>query len=151
MNQMTGKYLHHAMPSGTTAVPIDPKTNKCEVCGYEFFYKGWTHPYPNDDNHRVGATKENLFPESRALQLDQDYLQKLGLTNQCMEECDALFFYQLLLPVVDSSISGMKHDARMGFYENVAKCTNLYAIGIKDHGGTRGHQFRNCTAEELVV
>ena len=99
----------------------------------------------------MGATKENLFPEGRALQLDRDYLQELGLTKQRMEECDALFFYQLLLPIVDSSVSGMKDDARMGFYEEVAKCTNLYAIGIKDRGGTRGHQFRNCTAEEIVV
>ena len=35
-----GKYLHHAMPSGATAVPIDPKTNKREVGGYNSYIKG---------------------------------------------------------------------------------------------------------------
>ena len=49
-------------------------------------------------------------------------------------------------------MSAVDGDARMGFYEEVAKYTNLYAIGIKDRGGTtRGHHFRSCTAEELVV
>jgi hypothetical protein len=52
-------------------------------------------------NHRVGATKENLFPEDGQLLLDGDYLRKMGLTKQRMVECDALFFYQLLLPIVD--------------------------------------------------
>jgi hypothetical protein len=41
-----------------------------------------------------------------------------------MEECDVLFFYQLLLPIVDPAISG-----------------------IKGHG----HVFRPTTAEELLV
>ena len=69
-----------------------------------------------------------------------------------MLQCDALFFYQLLLPIVDCSVSGMVGDPRMGFYEEVARCTNLYAIGIKDRGGTtRGHHFRSCTAEELLI
>ncbi len=45
----------------------------------------------------------------------------------------------------------MHGNARMGFNEDVSKCTNIYATGIKDHGGTGDHQFRNCTAEELVV
>ncbi len=39
INKTTGEYLHHTMPSSATAVPIDPKTNKREVGGYEFFYK----------------------------------------------------------------------------------------------------------------
>ena len=71
----------------------------------------------------------------------------MGLTKKRMLECDALFFYQLLLPIV----SAMDGDARMGFYEEVAKYTNLYAIGIKDRGGTRGHHFRSCTAKELLI
>jgi hypothetical protein len=147
----TGTYLYHAMLSGATAVPVNPNTGKREVGGYEFFYQGWTHPKPTKLNHRVGVTKENLFPEDGQLLLDGDYLQKMGLTKKRMLECDTFFFYHLHLPIVDCSVSGMDGDARMGFYEEVAKCTNLYAIGIKDHGATRGHRFRSFTAEELVV
>ncbi len=147
----TGTYLYHALPSGATAVPINPRTGKREVGGYEFFYQGWTHPEPTKLNHQVGATKENLFPEDGQLLLDGDYLWKMGLTKEGMLQCDALFFYQLLLPIVDCSVSGMVGDLRMGFYEEVARCTNLYAIGIKDCGGTRGHHFTSCTADELLI
>jgi len=147
-HKTTGMYQYHALPSGATPVPVNPNTDKREIGGYEFFYQGWTHPQPTNLNHRVGATKENLFPEDRQLLLDRDYFWKMGLTKKRMLECDALFFYQLLLPIVSS---GMDGDDRMGFYEEVARYTNIYAIGIKDRGGTRGHQFRSCTAEELVV
>ena len=50
----------------------------------------------------MGATKQNLFLEDRDVQLDKDYyLRKMGLAKKRMEDCDALFFYQLLLPIVD--------------------------------------------------
>jgi hypothetical protein len=39
----TGNYLYHCLPSGATAVPVNPNTGKREVGGYEFFYQGWTH------------------------------------------------------------------------------------------------------------
>jgi hypothetical protein len=32
-----------------------------------------------------------------------------------MEECNALFFYQLLLPIVDPAISGINGDTRIGY------------------------------------
>jgi hypothetical protein len=57
----------------------------------------------------------------------------------------------LLLPIVDPSMSGIKDDTRMGYYEEVARNTNLYAFGPKNRGGTRGHVFRPTTAEELLV
>ena len=150
-NKEKKKYLYHAMPSGATVVPKDPVTGKRELNGYEFFYNGWKHPFPDATNHRNGATKEDLFPEDRDVQLDKDYLRKMGLTKKRMKECDALFFYQLLLPIVDGAESGIPNDSRLGFYETVAKMTNLYAIIAKDRGGTRGHKFSVCTAEELVV
>ena len=67
-----------------------------------------------------------------------------------MEDCDALFFYQLLLPIVDGTESGISNDVRLGFYETVARFTNLYAIMAKNCGGTRGHKFSACTAELVV-
>ncbi len=68
-----------------------------------------------------------------------------------MEQSNALFFYQLLLPIVDLAMSGIDGDTRMGYYEEVARNTNLYAFGPKNRGGTRGHVFHPTTAEELLV
>ncbi len=79
------------------------------------------------------------------------FLKKMGLTKQRIVECNALFFYQLLLPIVDPAMSGIKGDTRIGYYEEVARNTNMYAFGPKNRGGTRGHVFRPATAEELLV
>ncbi len=75
----------------------------------------------------------------------------MRLSKQRTEECDALLFYQLLLPIVDPAMSGIKGDTRVGYYEDVARNTNMYAFGVKNRGGTRGHVFRPTTAEELLV
>ncbi len=39
----------------------------------------------------------------------------------------------------------------MGYYEDVARNTNIYAFGVKNRGGIRGHVFCLTTAEELLV
>ena len=145
------KNVEHSMLAGAVPVPVHPDTGKREVGGYEFFYDGWKHPSPNKSNTRMGATKENLFPKDRSVQLDADVLKRLGLTKQRIENCDALFFYQLLLPIVDPAHSGIKDDPRIGFYEEVATHTNVYAMGNKNRGVTRGHVFRPTNAEELLV
>ena len=85
------------------------------------------------------------------MQLDAELLRKLGLTRERMLECDALFFYQLLLPIAHPAESGVKDDPRLPYYDIVARNTNLYAIGVKDRGGTRGHSFRPVISEELLV
>ncbi len=72
----------------------------------------------------------------------------MGLSKQKMLECDALFFYQLILPIVESAMSGIDGATRMGYHENVARNTNMYAFGVKNWGGTRGHVFCPNTAEE---
>ncbi len=94
---------------------------------------------------------EDLFPADRAATLDGTFLKKLGLTKQKMVECNALFFYQLLLFIVDPSMSGIEDNTRMGYYKEVARNTIMYAFGPKNRGGTRGHVFRPTTAEELLV
>ncbi len=68
-----------------------------------------------------------------------------------MQECNALFFCQLILPIVDPAMSGIDGDTRMGYYENVARNTNMYAFGVKIRGGTHGHVYHPTTAEELLV
>ena len=75
----------------------------------------------------------------------------MGLTRKRMLDCDALFFYQLLLPIVHPSMSGIEEDSHMGFYEEVARNSNLYAIRVKNRGGTRGHMFSPTNAEELLT
>jgi len=68
-----------------------------------------------------------------------------------MVECDALFFYQLLLPICDPTMSGINDDPRMTYYEKVATNTNMYAYGVKKKGGTRGHLFQPTDSQELLV
>jgi hypothetical protein len=65
----------------------------------------------------------------------------MGLTRQRIVEGDALFFFQLLVPIIAPSESGIKDDPRMGYYKDVARHTNMYAFGMKNRGGTQNHVF----------
>ncbi len=137
--------------AGAVPVPINAETGKREAGGYDFFYKRWKEENPTRENCRFGATREDLFPADRDVTLDVIFLKKLGLKKRRMVECDALFFYQLLLPIVDPAMSGIKDDTRIGYYKEVARNTNMYAFGPKNRGGTHGHVIRPTTAEELLV
>jgi hypothetical protein len=88
-----GKYICHAMPAGTVFVHINAVTGKREEGGYELFYQGWKQENPTRENCRFGATREDLFPTDRDVELDATFLKKMGLSKQRMEQCDALFFY----------------------------------------------------------
>jgi hypothetical protein len=68
-----------------------------------------------------------------------------------MLDCDTLFFYQLMLPIIHTSMSGIEEDRHLGFYEDVARKSNLYTIGVKNRGGTRRHVFCPINAEELLI
>jgi hypothetical protein len=83
--------------------------------------------------------------------LDVIFLKKMGLSKQRIEQCDALFFYQLLLHIVDPKMSGIDDDTRMGYYKDVVRNTNMCAFGVKNKGGTCGHVFHPTTTEELLV
>jgi hypothetical protein len=65
---------------------------------------------------RFGATREDQFPIDRDVALDVTFLKKMELSKQRMQECDTLFFYQLILPIVDPAMSGINVDTRMGYY-----------------------------------
>jgi len=69
-----GQYIGHAMPVGATAVPISEETGKRESQGFEFFYNGWKQENPTRDNCRFGASRDELFPPDRQVQLDVNYL-----------------------------------------------------------------------------
>ncbi len=151
LNQEVEKYICHAMPADAVPVPINAVMGKREEGGYEFFYQGWKQENPTRENCRFSATREDLFSTDRDIKLDVTFLKKMGLSKQRMQECDALFFYQLILPIIDPAMSGIDGDTRMGYYEDVARNTKMYAFGAKNRGGTRGHVFCPTTAKELLV
>jgi hypothetical protein len=97
----------HTMLAGATAVSVDKVTGKRQAGSFEFFYNGWKQENPTRDICRLGASRDLLFPPDRQVQLDVNYLKKMGLTRKRMLECDALFFYQFLLPIVDPAMSGI--------------------------------------------
>ena len=62
---------------------------------------------------------------------------------------DALFFYQLLLPMCNPKKSGIPRDEWKSFFSKVEELTNLYAykIGL---GGSYVHKFKPIDLHELV-
>jgi hypothetical protein len=130
-----GRYKSHVLPTGATPVPqVD---NKRELDGWEFHYRGWT----GTNNARNGASREDVFPECRKGCLDTAVLERMGLTEERMQKHDALFFYQLLLPICDPKRSDIDNDPRKPFYSQVESFSNLYAYSI-GLGGSYGHKFQ---------
>ena len=149
-NRGTGDYMHHAMPAGAKVVPKDPVTGKRTRGDWEFHYNGWKDPENNPDFTRQGATRENLLPGSRSAKLDADVLKKMGLTKDRMVAGDALFFFQLLVPLHDTTKTGINDDPRKSFYTEIADWTNLYALEVKKWGGNYSRPFKQCIAEDII-
>lgn len=82
--------------------------------------------------------------------LDADLLARMGLTKVRMQEGDALFFYQLLLPICDPKRSGIKDDPRKAFYSDVTSFTNAYACDEGFISGQYGHQMKPVRFDEIV-
>ena len=153
VNRRAIGYMFHALPTGATPVP--EADGKRSSSGFDFFYKGWTR---NEDDpvFRSGATRDNMFPNSRKGCLGADLLSKFGLTQERMRDNsgapDALFFYDLILPIHDTSNNGtVEGDPRMRHYPHVAECTQVYAItDLKICGSGRGHHFNETSPQELL-
>ena len=151
------KYVQHQLPTGVVPVPAD-EDGKRVIDGWEFHYNGWTKPPDNERQFRDAASRENMFPQFRRGSLDQNVLARLGLDVTRMRDAkgepDSLFFYQLLLPIHHinkaKGILPVPDDPRDSFYCNVAKWTNLYAVGELDLGSGYGHAFQTTTAAEMV-
>ena len=108
------KYKHHALPTGAMPVPkIAEGIRKSN--GWEFHYNGWTNSGPS---HWHGATTTNMFPTKMDGCLDADVLKKMGLNKS------TLFFLQLILPICNPALSGIKDDPRMSYYHDVETHTN---------------------------
>jgi hypothetical protein len=138
-----GRYKRHVLPTGASPVPL--VNNKRELDDWEFHYKGWT----GTNNVRNGASREDIFPECRKGCLDRAVLERMGMTPERMQNHDALFFYQLLLPICDPKRSDIVDDPRKPFYCQVESYSNSYAYSI-GLGGSYGHKFRVIELHELV-
>ena len=140
------KYVRHELPTGCTPVPKNTEGERV-ANGWNFYYKGWKSERAVPP--RSGATSKNLFPESRKSSLDGDLLKKLGLSKERMKGTDALFFYQLLLPICDPGRSGIPDDPRKPFYTEVTRFSNLYKyqLGI---GNGYGHNVEEIGNPEYV-
>ena len=148
------KYAYHSLPTGVTPVPPKGKNGTREVGGWTFVYDGWNGDSKLDiPSARHGANSKNLFPEERHGSLDGDHLQALGLTSNRMKNVlglpDALFFHQLLLPMCDTQKSGVEHDNRLNFYDDVTMFSSLYQISNKI-GAAYGHELPLPTVDEFV-
>ena len=100
-----GPYSHHQMPAGACPVPIDTVTRKRKRGDWKFHYQGWKQTNDTPSFVQNGASKDNIFPSNRKAQLDGDILKKMGLTKKRMVEGGVLFFYQLLVPMIDPTKS----------------------------------------------
>ena len=63
---------------------------------------------------------------------------------------DALFYYQLLLPLTDPEKGDVPGDARVAYYTKVETNTNTYAFRDLKLGGTYGHKFTSVSAAVCV-
>jgi hypothetical protein len=66
-----------------------------------------------------------------------------------VQNCDALFFFQLLWPICEPSRSGVEGDTRIPFFTLVEQYTNIYNF-MTGQGGTYGHKWNNVVAAELL-
>ena len=144
--QNNKKYLYHALPSGAQVVPADGDGKRI-LNGWEFHYNGCESI--GDGTARSSSHAESMFPDCQKGMLDADILKKLGLNAKRMKKMDVLFFLQVLLPIGDTSKSGVKDDPRMNFFLEVEKHTQFYAtqFGI---GGSYGHHQELVKLPELV-
>ena len=150
-NSATYKYVRHELPTGCSVVPPNNEGKRI-ANGWNFYYKGWkSEKFPGA---RDGATSSDLFPEARKNSLDKDVLVQLGLSVTKLKDFDtglpdALFFYQLVLPISDTARNGIINDPRKSFFSEVNKFTNLYRCQ-KGIGMTYGHSFPEVTIAECV-
>ena len=71
--------------------------------------------------------------------LDTSVLTKLGLTTERMLACNALFFYQLILPLYDLAMLEIEDDLRLPYFTEVERFTNMSKYERR-LGGSYGHK-----------
>ena len=119
---------------------------------WEFYYNGYNANDVDLQNYvRVEENGQNPLPESRRGKLDSQLLKRHGLTIERVKSCDALFLFNLLLPIHIPKLSGVENDKRMPFFSIICAWTNFYAFSPeRNWGGSYGHNFQSVSEEELV-
>jgi hypothetical protein len=102
-----------------------------------------------NDKSQSGETDTTPFPENRKGRLDYKLLKRMKLTKKRIVEGDALFFFQLLLPIGDPKKPGIENDRCLPYYSKVECWTEKYATSI-GLGGSYGHSFKEVMLEELL-
>ena len=75
----------------------------------------------------------------------------MGLTKDRMTLCDALFFYELPVPIGDPSCSGIADDPHMGYCEMVLNNANIYAYGFSKNRGGVAAKFEYTAYSKLAA
>ena len=91
----------------------------------------------------------NLFTRDRKGCLENSILYKIGLTRERIQTGDDLLFHQLLLPMCDVEMSGVRGDPRKAYYYKVDKFSKIYGMQL-GLGGTYGYKFVNIYMDELI-
>ena len=91
----------------------------------------------------------NLFTRDRKGCLENSILYKIGLTMERIQAGDDFLFNQLLSPMCDVAISGIRGDPRKAYYYKVEKFSNIYGMQL-GLGGAYGYKFLNIYMDELI-
>jgi hypothetical protein len=120
------QYKQYCLPTGT--VPFAPNEHgEWQVNGWKLTYKGWL----DDKGEWSNMIQEIFSPPGRKGFLDKKLFKKYGLTNQCMQSCDDLFFHQLILPICVPERSDITNDEGEGYCVEVIGWIVLYAVKVK--------------------
>jgi hypothetical protein len=117
------RYIAHTTPAGARVVPANDAGERI-INGWHFHYNGWKPDTFDEGTYaRTGAAKGNMKPTSRRGILDIDRLKAHGLTKEIAWN-DPMFFWQLLFPIADPSVSGVANDTRIPYISHATACTN---------------------------
>jgi hypothetical protein len=90
-----------------------------------------------------------MVPEDRLPRLDVEKFKSLGMSRERMVRRDALFFFQLILPIHRIDKTDIVDDGRKDFFAAAASFSNLYAV-TKLEWGDYDNTFKPTSARELV-
>jgi hypothetical protein len=112
------KYTAHFSPCGAKVLPLNADGER-EIDWWKFHYTGWEADEFSRDTYVRGSANAN-----------NDLLKKFGINKDTKDIL--LHWYQLLFPICDPAMSGIKDDGRMPFYTHAAACSNIYAYAAKN-------------------
>ena len=129
------RYVYHAFPTGTRPVTANEE-GKQKYIDWGFQYSVWDNV---DKQHCQVATTNNLFLEETRVELDEDMLTALVLTDHRMKTWGALFFFQVLWPMCHQSKSYIVNDTRVPHFTSVGSFTKIYKFST-GQGGSYGQE-----------